>query len=84
MYIMKKDLYFQGRAVWISAHAIKRARKRQIIYPDMIFDAIRNGKIKRFGKNLIKFIRPYKNRALICIGEDNGYSIVIRTVEWGK
>ncbi len=86
MYIQNKikDLFFQEKKVWISVHAIKRARKRKVILPDMLFAVIKGGKIKRFGKNQIKFIKPYKNRVLICIGEDKGYSIIIKTIEWGK
>ena len=86
MYIQYKirNLYFQEKKVWVSVHAIKRARERKIILPDMIFEVIKKGKIKRFGKNQIKFIKKHKNRVLICIGEDKGYSIIIKTIEWGK
>ena len=78
------EFYFQGRKVWISVHAVKRARQREIIYPDMVYATINGGRIKRFGKNMIKFIKRYKRGTVICVGEIVGDSVIIKTVEWGN
>ena len=77
------DIYFQEKKVWLSTHAIKRARVREI-YPDMIYATIKGGKIKRFGKNMLKFMKRYKRGTVICVGEVVGQSIVIKTIEWGN
>jgi len=79
-----RDLYFQDKKVWISVHAIKRARKRNIIYPDMVYGTINGGKVKRFGKNMIKFLKKYKRGTVICVGEIVSSSIIIKTIEWGN
>lgn len=78
------SLFFQQKPVWIKSHVIQRARERDIIYPDMVYAAILGGKVERFGKNYLKFIKRYKQGSLICIGEDLGQAIIIKTVEWGN
>ena len=80
-----KEVYFQGKPVVIMVHAIKRARQREVAYPDQVFNVIKIGKIKRFGKNGIKFIgRSKKKGSVICVGEDLGYTIIIKTIERGN
>ena len=78
------ELWFQQKPVWVKTHAIKRARERDIVFPDMVYATILGGKVKRFGKNYIKFMKRYKRGMLICVGEDVGHSIIIKTVEWGN
>ncbi len=77
-------LWFQQKPVWVKTHAIKRARQRNIIFPDMVYATISGGKVIRFGKNYLKFIRRYKRGTVICVGEDVGHAIIIKTVEWGN
>ena len=60
----------------IKLHAFTRAVQRGIT-PDLIENCIKNGKIKRFGKNYIKFI----SKSAICIGEISGLKIKIITIE---
>ena len=83
MYLLV-DIFFHQKPVWIKAHAIKRARERDIIFPDMIYATILGGRATRFGKNYLKFVKEYKQGTVICIGEDLGHTIIIKTVEWGN
>ena len=78
------SIYFDQKEIFISVHAIKRARKRNIAYPDQVYDVIKTGKVTRFGKNGIKFIKRSKNGSIICVGEDKGYIIIIKTIERGN
>lgn len=64
----------------IKHHAFKRAMQRSIT-PDMIEATIKGGKIKRFGKNYVKFIHRYKKFDVICVGEIAGMKIKILTIE---
>ncbi|MBI3051305.1 DUF4258 domain-containing protein [Candidatus Woesearchaeota archaeon] len=75
---------FQGRPVLITVHAVKRAREREIAYPDQVLDVLRTGKVTRFGKNGLKFVKKGKHGSIICLGEDLGHAIVIKTVERGE
>lgn len=70
--------------MWIKAHAIKRARERDIIFPDMVYATILGGRLTHFGKNYLKFSKEYKQGRVICVGEDLGHAIIIKTVEWGN
>ncbi len=79
-----EDTFFEGKPIFITTHAIKRARKRNVAYPDQVFSTIKTGTVKRFGKNLIKFIKKSKKGSIICIGEDIGQVIIIKTVERGN
>ena len=87
---MKKDiytsryLYINNKPVWISSHAVKQARKRNIEYPDYVYRILHTGKIFRFGKCGIKIVARSKNGCCICIGEDTGYGMVIKTIERGN
>ena len=78
------DIYFQRKLIIIKVHAIKRARQRDIAYPDQVYNVLQTGKVKRFGKNMIKFVKKGKKGSIICIGEDLGYAIIIKTIERGN
>ncbi len=84
MYIYMDELYIDGKPVIIKVHAIKRARERDIAFPDQVYDVLRTGKIHRFGKNFLKFVKKNKVDSVICIGEDIGYAIIIKTIERGN
>jgi len=79
-----EEVYFDGKPVWVKTHAIKRARERQIAYPDHVYTILKTGKVKRFGKNGIKFISKSKKGSVICVGEDLGHIIIIKTIERGN
>ena len=51
-----KEVYFSGKPIFIKIHAIKRARERNITYPDHVYTVLKTGKVKRFGRRGIKFI----------------------------
>ena len=75
--------YILNREVVLSRHALLRARKRNIL-PDVVEATLRNGKIARFGKNLVKFRKKHREGSVICIGEVFGECIIIRTICWGN
>ncbi len=75
------EIHFLGKPIIISVHAIKRARERNVAYPDQVYRVLKTGKIERFGKNGLKFISKTKTGSIICIGEDIGQCIIIKTVE---
>ena len=77
-------IYFQDKPIIIKVHAIKRAREREIAYPDQVHDVLQTGKVKRLGKHGIKFTKKGKDDSIICIGEDLGYCIIIKTIERGN
>jgi len=68
-----------GYDIEIKHHAFIRAVQRKIS-PDLIENCIKNGSIKRFGKNYVKFI----SKSIICIGEISGLKIKIITIERGE
>lgn len=78
------EIYFDGKQVFITTHAVKRAREREIAYPDQVYIVLNTGKVERFGKNMIKFIKRTKNGSIICVGEDLGHVIIIKTIERGN
>jgi len=78
------ELYFEGKLIIITVHAVKRARKKNIAYPDQVYNVLQTGKIKRFGKNRIKFMKKSKHGSIICVGEDLGQYIIIKTIERGN
>jgi len=45
------EIYFQGKQIIIKVHAVKRAREREIAFPDQVYDVLQTGKVKRFGKH---------------------------------
>ncbi len=82
------DIYFQGKPIIIKVHAVKRARarerEREIAFPDQVYDVLQTGKVKRYGKHGIKFVKRGKEGSIICVGEDLGHCIIIKTVERGN
>jgi hypothetical protein len=64
----------------IKRHAFIRAVERGIT-PDMIEATIKGGKIRRFGKNNIKFTKKYKRFDVVCVDEITGNRIKIVTIE---
>lgn len=79
-----ESIYFQGKPIVIKVHAIKRAREREIAFPDQVYHVLQTGKVKKFGKHGIKFIKKNKGTSIICVGEDLGYCIIIKTIERGN
>ena len=79
-----KGVYFEGKPIFISIHAVKRAIERQIAYPDHVYTVLKTGRVERFGKHGIKFISKSKKGAVICIGEELGETIIIKTIERGN
>jgi|TARA_Y100000310_G_scaffold5001_1_gene5915 exosome complex RNA-binding protein Rrp4 len=79
-----EDIYFEGKLVIIKVHAIKRARQREIAFPDQVYNVLQTGKVSRFGKNHLKFVKKGKQGSIICIGEDLGHTIIIKTIERGN
>lgn len=78
------DIYIDGKLVWVSVHAIKQARSRQIAFPDQVYEVLKTGKIKRFGKNHLKIMKKSNKGSIICIGIDVGDQIIIKTIERGN
>ncbi len=77
-------IYFQSKPIIIKVHAVKRAREREIAFPDQVYDVLQTGKVKRYGKHGIKFVKRSKEGSIICVGEDLGYCIIIKTIERGN
>lgn len=62
-------MIYRGKwRVFVTRHAHNRALMRGIT-PDILNAVVKNGKIKEFGKNYIKFISKYKFGYVICVGE---------------
>jgi len=78
------EIYFQDKPIVIKVHAIKRARQRDIAFPDQVYNVLQTGKVNRFGKHGIKFIKKGKEGSIICVGEDLGHLIIIKTIERGN
>lgn len=64
----------------IRKHAFVRAMERGIT-PDMIEATLVSGKMKRFGKNNVKFMKKYKHFTVICVDKIIGNKLKIVTVE---
>ncbi len=82
MYILGY-LYRFGKKIVITKHAYDRANKRGIAQ-DMIEATINAGKIKRFGKNRIRFVKEYKHGRVVCVDEIKRNCIIIVTIEWKR
>ena len=78
------DIKINNKDVYISVHAIKRPRERDVVYPDQVYNVLMTGKIKKFAKNHIKIIKKFNKGSIICIGEDLGECIIIKTIQRGK
>src|SRR3989338_7541327 len=78
-------LLLEGRTpVIISTHVIRRAKQREIGWPDQVYEVIATGRVERFGKRGIRFTKRGKHGSIICIGEDLGNTIFIKTIERGN
>lgn len=55
-----------------------------IAFPEHVHAVLRTGKMIRFGKNGIKFVKKSSHGSIICIGVDTGNVIVIKTIERGN
>lgn len=64
----------------IKRHAFIRAMQRNVT-PDMIEATLKGGKIEKFGKNKVRFIKDYKRFSVICVGEMIGTNVEIFTIE---
>lgn len=64
----------------IKRHAFIRAMQRGVT-PGMIEATLKGGRIKRFGKNNVKFSKEYKKFTVICVDEIIGSKIKIVTIE---
>lgn len=64
----------------IKRHAFIRAMQRGIT-PDMIEATLKGGKIERFGKHNVRFIKDYKRFIVVCVGHMIGTKIKIFTIE---
>ena len=64
----------------VKRHAFIRAMQRGVT-PDMIEATLKGGKIERFGKHNIRFIKDYKRFTVICVGHMIGITIKIFTIE---
>ena len=82
-YKILKGVYLKKYEIEIKRHAFIRAIKRGVD-PDMIEATILGGKIRRFGKQNVKFIKEYKRFHVICVGQIEGLKIKILTVETRK
>lgn len=83
-WINVEEIYFQNKLIIVKVHAIKRAREKGIAYPDHVYQVLKTGKVERYGKNNINFIRRSEKGSIICVGEDIGYAIIIKTIERGN
>ncbi len=77
-------LLIHNREVWISSHAMKQARVREIDFPDHVHHVLKTGKMVRFGKSGVKFVKKTSEGSIVCVGIDNGQQIVIKTIERGN
>lgn len=82
--IYSRSFSFGERKIIITIHALKRARQRNIAFPDQVYFTICTGRIKRFGKNQIKFIKKSQKGSIICVGEETYDFIIIKTIGRGK
>jgi len=64
----------------IKRHAFIRAMERGVT-PDMIEATLKGGKIERYAKHGIRFVKEYKRFTVICVGQMIGTEIRIFTIE---
>ncbi|HLD04184.1 MAG TPA: hypothetical protein VJG90_00540 [Candidatus Nanoarchaeia archaeon] len=80
----QEDVYFGNKRVRFRSHAILRAIQRQIAFPQQVLWVIETGRVVRFGKHGIKFIKRSSKGDIVCVGEELGDRIIIKTVERGN
>ena len=49
-----------------------------------MYAVLKTGRVERYGKSGIKFISRSKEGSIICVGEDLGNAIIIKTIERGN
>lgn len=64
----------------IRRHALIRAMQRGVT-PDMVEATLRGGRIMRFGKNNLKFVKEFKRFIVVCVDQIIGTRIKIVTIE---
>ncbi len=67
----------------IKHHAFRRALRRGF-HPDEIEDTIVKGRMERYGKHGVKFVKSGSKRTIICVGQIIGTTIKIFTIEEGN
>ena len=77
---ISEDILLLGKPVLITKHAVVQAYARDIAFPDQIYGTILTGKAERFGKKYVRVTKKTKNKTIICIGEDVGEYIILKTV----
>lgn len=82
--VVSTCIYYNNKPVYVSTHAIIRARQRRITFPEHVEWVVRTGKMQRFGKCKIKFKKKTKRGSIICVGHESPNKILITTVEWGN
>ena len=70
----------RGYEIEIRRHAFIQAMKRGI-HPDMIESALKGGRIEKYGKNNVKFVKKFKRFTVVCVDEIVGNKIKIVTIE---
>jgi len=83
-HIYMDEMFYEGKPIFIKSHAVKRARERNIAYPDQVYSVLKTGKIERFGKHGIRWVKKSKEGSIICVGEEIGHVIIIKTIERGN
>ena len=73
---MRKGRY----EIVIKRHAFLRALQRRI-HPDLVEDVLESGKMVRFGRNRVKFVKRFRKFTVVCVDEIVGQSIRIVTIE---
>ena len=76
---IQNRLHINNKLVILSSHAIKQAIRRNI-HPLIVEATVNGGKIRKLGKNILKVSKRYKGGQVICVGEDVGSQIVIKTI----
>lgn len=77
-------LYYNRKEIVLTDHAIRRAFEREIAYPEQVYNVLRMGKVVKFGRRNLKFVKRSKKGSIICVGEEVGDLIVIKTIERGN
>ena len=83
-YRYNSEIIVHEKPVILSVHAIKNARLRNIAFPDQVYNVLLTGKVERFAKHGIRIIGRSKHGRILCVGEDVGYAIIIKTIERGN
>ena len=84
VYLCISLIYFENKQIIIKHHAIRRAKERNIVFPEQVYSALRTGKVQRFAKNGIKFVKKTNKDSIICLGEETDNIIIIKTIMRGN